>query len=528
MTHNKTIKTLRLSVFLFTLLLISATFIIMKNLADPDLWHRMSVGRIFSQLGNVVYHDFFSYLPTKEMWIDHEWLSGVVFYNLGHYFGDYGILTLQVLVLFSVVVLVFATNRLIWPEDKYRISYYLIVLLGIIPGLVSSLRCQAFTYLFFALWLYLLERIRRGETRFVWVFPVTALLWANMHGGFLAGLGLVGFYLAGDFLNKRDITKYIWILALSVTVTLLNPYGIKYWYYLVDAVSMHRPYITEWLPFDPFKSIYNEPGAKLIFLFLFAGYGYKLFKKELKFDFVEIVTLGVTLYLALKHERHVTFFVIAAGCFGYKHFVVFLDSVLKGLREWILSLIPEDRHQQVYFAKHYATYFFLITCGFYLLAPLSVSVKMGSYPTRAIEFIKINNLRGNLMVPFNWGSYAMWKLYPDNLVSVDGRFEEAYKTQTYLDVSHFMFFKSNWDDALKKYKHDIFLISKIPYVYEDEVKDTSGIFDKLKTFEDLQIVYEDEISAVFIPVSEEKPEWKQPTDDEEYYIKTKYENRIDF
>jgi len=33
----------------------------------------------FFQTGTVLKKDIFSYLPTKDLWVDHEWGSGVVF-----------------------------------------------------------------------------------------------------------------------------------------------------------------------------------------------------------------------------------------------------------------------------------------------------------------------------------------------------------------------------------------------------------------------------------------------------------------
>ncbi len=515
MTQEKIIKNFKTTVFFITLFLFSIVFVVLKSTADLDLWHRMAVGKIFSQLGWIIYRDIFSYFPAKDMWVDHEWLSGVIFYYLGHYFGDAGILTLQISIVFTITFLVYKTNKLIRSEDKYRISYYLFVLLAIIPGLSSSLRCQAFTYLFFALWLYLLERTRRGENRFIWVFPATMLLWANMHGGFLAGLGLVGFYIAGDFLNKKDIKKYLLILLFSLPVTLINPYGIEYWSYMLEAVTMERPHITEWMAFNPLKSLYNEPGAKVLFLFLLAGYGYKLFRKNPEFDKVEVIALLTTIYLAFKHERHTMFFAIVAGCYAYKHFVIFLNDVFDKIRPKILGLIPGDRIEQAYFAKESGVYVFLIMVSAYIIGYTPISIKMDFYPVKAIEFIRINNISGNLFIPFNWGSYGLWKLYPNNLVSIDGRYEETYKNEAYEDACRLSFFKKQWQAVLNKYNHEILLLDI-----------ESDVYKKIKTLPEWKTVYEDEKAAVFLPASDKRVFGQKPEDDEEYYIKTKYGNNI--
>jgi len=529
-------------IFYISLLLMSFMFSITKNGADLDLWHRMAVGKIFSQLGTVVYHDIFTYFPSKPVWVDHEWLSGVIFYNLGHFFGDYGILFLKVSILFSILVLIYKTNQLIYPEpDKQRISWSFITLLSVLIGISATLRCQVFTYLFFTLWIYVLERVRRGENRLIWIFPATTLLWANMHAGFVAGFGLIIFYAVGEFLNnlfgcslqddetapKRNPLKYLAILALCLPVTLINPYGIKYWYYLIEALTMHRPYITEWEWLNPFKSFYKVLGTKIQVLLLIPSLIYITFSKKIasrykKIDWVEIIAFLVTLYLGIKHLRHVVFFSIIVAVFGYKYFVIFTDAVFSKIKEKFYALIPENKHALANFTKFVIIYSFIINACILIISGTPHEINLSFYPTKAVEFIKINKLKGNLLVPFNWGSYAMWKLYPQNLISIDGRYEETYKNEAYMDICTITFFSNKkylkqWEQAFNKYHHDIFLINK-----------NSAAQEKFKKLKDWKAVYEDKQAVVFIRSSIPDKKWLQPNKDEKYYIKTKYENNINF
>ncbi|HSA07216.1 MAG TPA: hypothetical protein P5556_08540 [Candidatus Gastranaerophilales bacterium] len=516
MVGIKLVEIFKKSVFFLTLILFSGVLLIIKNDADPDLWHRMAVGKIFSQTGWVVYNDIFSYLPRNEMWVDHEWLSGIIFYTITNFFGDYGLITLQILLVFSILFLIYKINHLINTENKYRISYYLIVLIAIHAGFSSPLRCQVFTYLFFTLWIYLLERIKRGELKFIWIFPATMLLWANMHGGFLAGIGLVGFYLVGDYLNKRNISKYFLIFALIIPVTLINPYGFKYWSYIFEAATMHRPYISEWKAFNPFESFYKGLGFKALILILFSGYGYRLFRK-ITIDKVEIVALTITFFLAIKHERHVAFFAIIAASYSYQHFTAFLDATIGKLENKFSKIFQEETLKKISVTKDYSVYLFLISASVYILSSLQITVKMDDYPVKSIEFIKKNNISGNLFIPFNWGSYAMWKLFPQNLINIDGRFEEVYKIESYLEVSEFTVTKKFNETVFNKYHHDIFILQKDTMAYE-----------KLKSKPDWRLVFEEKNAGVFLPASTQKSDWKMPENDPEYYIKTKYKNQILF
>ncbi len=65
------------------------------------------------------------------------------------------------------------------------------------------------------------------------LLPLVAL-WANLHGGFVIGPLLI---LAYGFFR---------LAAGCLAVSVLNPYGLEYWRYLREALSMPRPGIVEW------------------------------------------------------------------------------------------------------------------------------------------------------------------------------------------------------------------------------------------------------------------------------------------
>ena len=48
------------------------------------------------------------------------------------------------------------------------------------------------------------------------------------------------------------------------------------------------------------------------------------------------------------------------------------------------------------------------------------------YPVGAVDCLASTGFHGRLMVPFNWGAYVSWRLYPGVKVSVDSRYEVAY------------------------------------------------------------------------------------------------------
>jgi hypothetical protein len=54
-----------------------------------------------------------------------------------------------------------------------------------------------------------------------------------------------------------------------------------------------------------------------------------------------------------------------------------------------------------------------------------MEVPRGQYPVGAVEFIKRQELRGNILMFFDWGEMCLWEL-PDCPVSMDGRMDACY------------------------------------------------------------------------------------------------------
>ena len=151
----------------------------------------------------------------------------------------------------------------------------------------SAVRAQVFTYFFFALFLYLLESARlSGNWRRLWLLVPIQIVWCNLHGGFLAGLGLIFLYALGEALSRRPFRPYLGWFLLAGLATLINPYGLQYWSYLVLAVTMPRPEITEWVS-------------------IVAGYQHDILEGREFFYFLSLIAVAVFLAL-LARWREIT------------------------------------------------------------------------------------------------------------------------------------------------------------------------------------------------------------------------------
>lgn len=504
--------------FFSTVFLFILAVCLLNNEADRDLWHRLAVGKTFFDTGTLLKNDIFAYTPVKGLWVDHEWGSGVIFYYLTRFFGDYGLMALKIALLSLTIFFIYLTiNLLNKGKNNFRIIYFILTVIAIYPGFMSTLRSQAFTYLFFALWVYLFEKIRRDGKVSLWIFPVTFVVWANLHGGFLAGVGLIGIYILGEFLNGKNYKKFLLILAVTLPFGLVNPWGIKFWEYLIPAVLMKRPYITEWEPFNFFDTVYNVTGFRILLFLTFFASLYKLLTAKIKIpDLTVVLLLLVTAVLSFRSERHVVFFAIASSIFIYKPLYEMFGKILEILKNNSKISLPAKYKRLLNFAREGFIYAFLAGALLNVIfsTPPVITLKQKHYPLESIEFIRINKLSGNLLVPFNWGSYALWKLYPQCLVSIDGRYEETYSDKVYKENMDFYYGKKDWKVILNKYKTDMILIEK-----------DSKAFRNASSLKDFKLVFKDKTSALFVRKELDKDNYLIPSDNIDY-AKEKYQTGI--
>lgn len=479
---------------------------------DYDFWARLIVGKSYFQTGQLFNNDFYSYGTTHEF-IDHEWGSSLVFYLIQDNFGDIGLYIFKTLMIFFTV---FVITRIIRMEDKeieFHFLFFFFALQTVIYNIFSTVRCQTFSFLFFVIYFYVLRKVQKSQDfRLLWCLPVLNVVWANLHGGFSIGLMLIFIFAVGEFLNNKKYIPYIITLSLSLLTSIINPYGIKYIYFIFQALMLKRTYITEWQ--SGFSSIYKFSllKYKLFFFPVIAMFLYSIFKNLKKYglkkyyeniDKTKYLIIIFMLIISVKSVRFQVFFTycVVALCYVdfYKIFSKKLPAILDKTKEILLFFLIS-----ISFISHLYKYNFLN------------KVLNTVYPVYCVEFLKINNIKGNLLTNFHSGSYAAYKLYPDNQVYMDGRYEEVYDNNLINDMS-VIYSSRDYKETFNKIHHDILITEKLYKIY-----------DNLKNDSDWFLAYEDAFFALFLNKKYKNMKFKMPNKDPLYYHKTKYETNIDW
>ena len=222
--------------------------------ADPDLWGRISMGAVLFDAGHLPRSDDFSYTAAGASWVDHEWLSGVVFYGLLRAGGEPALQLFKYAAAACALGIVFAVHRSVYRVSPLWGGAALALLAPVyLAAFLTTVRAQVFSIGLFLLSLAVLERVRLRQwpaARLAWLLPV-AVVWGNAHGGFVMGALAVALYAAAYALLRRRaeaISHAALALGMIVAVTLLNPYGPGYLGFLLHAWSLDRTGIGEWEP----------------------------------------------------------------------------------------------------------------------------------------------------------------------------------------------------------------------------------------------------------------------------------------
>jgi hypothetical protein len=507
---------------LFYISLLTVVFILtfITHTPDYDFWARLAVGSIFFQTGWVPHHDIFSYVPTKTQWIDHEWGASVIFYGAAKFLGVWGIFLLKAVIIFLVLLLIIKTIRLQKNTSSVGIVYIMLLGLSLFPGVGAVIRCQMFTYLFFALWLYQLENIRKNNNKNLWIFPVTMLFWVNMHGGFITGIGLIVIYAVGEMLNRKNPVRFLIILGMILPVTLINPYGVDFWKYIIEASLMPRPTVPEWHPIrlgGPNQLIMGLQVHYLIGFFIFlvftiAAVCRQILKKE-KPDWTKYLLTVVLLYIGWSHQRHIIFFVIAMAALFYNQYIEFFSFVKTELGK----LLRVKKHKVWKLINQSFGYVLLISLFIRILPLLQFDIVLNpkQYPFGSFEFIRQNKLSGNLATTFVWSSYAFWKLYPQCKVLVDGRYEEVYTNAVFDDAIQLSFKSGTWDEVVHKYSTDILVLPKLLFQPAD-----------LQKLPGWDLAYMDFVSVVLLPKDKLRTDFNKPDYTNPIYLTENFAKQV--
>lgn len=448
----------------------------LRPVVDPDVFWHLATGRYIWSTGHVPYADPFSWTAQGRAWIAHEWLTETLLYPLYLHGGYAALMLVFAAVITAAFAITYATARLLGASRPIGVGVTLLAAVasshtwGVRPQMLSLLLLAS------AAWL-LTHVVVTGRRCALWLLPPLMALWANLHGGFIFGLALIGIFALGQtvvalFGSARHLharvggvsphsggkelrpplpgtpwetfplprtgkgyaalgaggERFFWrVFAACVAACLLNPNGLKGLIYPFTYLGNNAStrYIAEWVSPDFHQFQYQLFEA--LILALIAGAALSRRRPTLS----ELLLALAFTHFGLNSVRNINLFSIVVAPL----IAVYLSSALLALRRVATTRdggesVPVIRPAPPVAPAKAALNLLLaaVIAGAVLAvsapglgAGHNVAMQARRFPAGAVTYLNTRQPSGPLFNSYDWGGYLIWRLYPRRRVYVDGR-----------------------------------------------------------------------------------------------------------
>jgi hypothetical protein len=462
------IPSVRDIVFMFLFWSLLAGSLSNRPLADADIGWHIRTGELILATHTLPRTDPFSSTMQGQPWFAWEWLYDLALGILHRACGLNGVVWLCALLAAGTFAL------LLWEQVQRGTGLLLAIILMLLAEAASTIHLYArphiVSWLFTLLWFMALERWAHsnphkqgGLPRWVpWFFPISILLWVNLHGGWLFGLALLGIYVLAAWVESwRAADAFAAVRAsqraYSMTVTwavsavasLANPFGWRLhahiYRYLNDRYLMNR--------IDEFRSPDFHGWAERCFavilvlvLVAFVGTNLRQNRRGLRLTLSNLLVVILAVSAGLYSSRNLPvssmLLVLMAGPVLWGNIVALADK--PGAWRWLQSLGARvssfsDRMeaQEMQFRGHLWPL---------LIASLALAICLqggwlGSrrlihaefdpekMPVAAVKFLlnrapsaeRFKQGQQPVFSTDTWGGYLIYRMYPERKVVMDDR-----------------------------------------------------------------------------------------------------------
>lgn len=454
------------------LILIFLAKVVNGQFNDPDFYWHLKTGEYIVAHGALPQADIFSYTHPGKPWVLHEWLFQVIIYLVQVWGGELGISVFVALILTACLWFIYAICARLLRGDKAKA---LIVALLYCSFIISSApRPHLFTFLFFSLFLYILLSFKYfNETARLWVIPLVMVLWANLHGGFFIGLVLVWLFILGEWVTcflaeksalarRRSLMQLTLAGVLALLATLANPEFIRYWLYPFQVIDMEasKGLIEEWRSPDFHQPIF------IYWLLIIVSFLAAMIYTSRKPDATEFAVPLVFVAGAFMARRNIPLAALAMAPFvavymsaglidNLTRFMARFRKPGQGSPAGTLVGARQLSGKNEYLMNWALVLFTLLSLT--LIYPERQKVIAASLntiiPVKATDFILREGIKGRMFNTYHYGGYLIYRLYPQQLVFIDGR-ADMYGDAFVKDALAIYQGSSEWKSRFDRYGID--------------------------------------------------------------------------
>ncbi len=466
--------------------LIIVTVFIVMIMAFPiiqsfDIWWHLKTGELILN-GVFPKTDVYSFTAFGQPWILHEWGSEVISFLFYKKLGIAGLIILKSFISALVFGLVF--NIMIKKKINILIAFLFTLMIMISTSNAWTMRPHLFTHLFLILLFYIYTEFRHHHNlKILRYLPLLFVLWINVHGGFIIGFVFLSVCICTEWISTitagiendhclppADCKSLMNYTILSFLACFINPNTYKGVFYPLLYIGNQMPvnFVAEWFP----SNIKSDFEFAIIVFLIILGLG--LNKKKL--FFYEMGLIIVFTFFAFSATRHIAIFaliVIPIITQLWQDIIPIAFTLVKAIAKGKLYALFQK--VESYFSSRSTSFLLLEKQLNYHVIPIAVitvfillisigfgqsyfRIKETSYPDKLVDFIKKNDLQGNIFNQYAWGGFLIWEL-PDKKVFIDGRMDVYKKkiSEPYVTVLNL---KAGWEKIIEEYSIKLILVKK--------------------------------------------------------------------
>lgn len=302
-----------------------------QGILGNDFWWHVKVGEWICENDQIPIQDIFSWYGIEKQlpWTAHEWLSDVIYYHILLNTGEAGVFFFC---LGSALLMAFLIMKQVKEQLKENVvigSVYFLFL-SVVLSLFFYGRPHIFSFflLFFELKI-LYEYMQKPETKKIYALPIIACLWSNLHGGssnltyLLCFVVLVVSMLEFEWgrlyckrLPRKSIIRLAVVNVLAIVGVMINPIGLQVLTFPYSSIGdkLMMSEITEWIAPDA-----KEFAQLLIYFLPIILMTVGIVVKETKVRLIDILVMGMFLYLFLRSARFIMLWYIAAAFYAFPY-----------------------------------------------------------------------------------------------------------------------------------------------------------------------------------------------------------------
>jgi hypothetical protein len=233
-----------------------------RLLNDPDTYWHIAAGRWIWAQAAVPTTDPFSHTLPGAPWLAHEWLAELILAGAYGALGWAGVVALTALAIATSLILLMRVLERVLPP---AVALGATAMAFFLMAAHLTARPHALALPILVGWAAALVRARdQSRMPSLWLLPLMTL-WANLHGGFVVGLGLAAVLAIEAVMTAnagpaRRAAVWGWgrFIAGAALASLLTPQGIAGWWFPFKLMSLGfaLSFVGEWHapvlgPFEP-------------------------------------------------------------------------------------------------------------------------------------------------------------------------------------------------------------------------------------------------------------------------------------